>query len=421
MKDEATLRILWLKTELLHPIDKGGKIRTYGMLRELKREHRITYLTLDNGSEAEDAVERASEYCHELIRVPHRSRRKHSPGFYGELALNLLSPLPYFLQKYRSREMESAIERLLDRGPFDLLVSDFLVPAVNLPAEVRCPTLLFQHNVEAVIWRRHYEVATNPVRKAYFRNQWRQTRRAEARLCKRFDRVVAVSDRDRFALERDYGLEEVATVETGVDTEYFSPSRRGRPRPGNIVFTGSMDWLPNEDGILWFASKVLPRIRLELPEATLTVVGRDPTAAIRELGRNDPCVTVTGSVPDIRPYVETGALYVVPLRIGGGTRLKIFEAMALETPVVSTSVGAEGLPVHPGRELRIADGAEDFAVAVVELLRDPDQALKMARVAAQRVRREFGWARIAASFAHVCREVAGAQVREESPTIVESA
>lgn len=400
------MRILWLKTELLHPVDKGGKIRTYHMLRELKRDHRITYLTLDDGSAGEDAARRAAEYCHDLIRIPHRTRRKPSAGFYAELALNLASPLPYFLTRYRSGPMREAIEHQVASGFHDLTVCDFLVPAVNLPGRVPRPSILFQHNVEAVIWRRHYEVARNGIKRAYLREQWRKARRAEGRLCRRFDRVVAVSDRDRSTMEHDYNLSDIATVGTGVDTEYFTPRGTVRPRPGSIVFTGSMDWLPNEDGILWFARDILPRVRARVPEASLTVVGRDPTPSIRRLGRNDPCVTVTGRVPDIRPHLEESAVYVVPLRIAGGSRLKIFEAMAMQRPVVSTTVGAEGLPVRHGEQLLIADGAETFAEAVVTLLLDPARASALAAAAAERVRREFGWGAIGAAFAEICEAVA---------------
>src|SRR5438105_9918758 len=147
------MRILWLKTELLHPVDKGGKIRTYQMLKELKREHHITYLTLDNGTDAE-ARGLAEEYCHELISVPYHAREKFTSGFYAELGMNLLSSLPYAIVKYRSEEMERKVLELTAQNSFDVLVCDFLAPAINVPNNLSCRSVLFQHNVEALIWRR---------------------------------------------------------------------------------------------------------------------------------------------------------------------------------------------------------------------------------------------------------------------------
>src|SRR5690349_5902620 len=148
------MRILWLKTELLHPVDKGGKIRTYNMLKELKRDHHITYLTLDEISADETARQQATEYCHDLICVPHRQREKFSAGFYAELVANLASRLPYAIKKYTSTEMRNAVVKLVQAGSVDVVICDFLAPAINVPRNLSCPTVLFQHNVEAMIWKR---------------------------------------------------------------------------------------------------------------------------------------------------------------------------------------------------------------------------------------------------------------------------
>jgi glycosyltransferase involved in cell wall biosynthesis len=400
------LRILWLKTELLHPVDKGGKIRTYYMLKELKREHHITYLTLDDGSAAPDAREQASEYCHELVCVPHRTSPKFSAGFYIELTRNLISPLPYFMQKYKSAEMRKAIADRIVNGRPDVLVCDFLVPSINVPAALPLPSVLFQHNVEAMIWQRHYEVQTNPLRKAYLRNQWHKTQSYERAECRRYDRIVAVSADDRLTMEQEYGLADVADIPTGVDTEYFRPSGKVSPEPNHLVFTGSMDWLPNEDCIRYFTAQILPLIRQSIPDIKLTVVGRNPFPGLIELGKRDPAIMVTGRVDDVRPYIERAAAYVIPLRIGGGTRLKVYEAMAMERPLISTSVGAEGLPLSDGEELLLADTPDDFAAAVVRVLRDRSLAQRLGARAAATVRERFGWDRVAARFAEICRQAA---------------
>jgi len=170
------LRIVWLKTELLHPVDKGGKIRSYNMLKELKRSCHITYLTLDDGTAEANARELATEYCHELVTIPHRVREKFTPGFYVDLVVNLTSELPYAIKKYESPGMRDEIARRVRDARFDVLVCDFLAPAVNVPRGIQCPSVLFQHNVEAMIWKRHYEVQTNAAKKSYLLRQWQKMR-----------------------------------------------------------------------------------------------------------------------------------------------------------------------------------------------------------------------------------------------------
>ena len=404
------MRILWLKTELLHPVDKGGKIRTYHMLKALRREHHVTYLTLDDGSAAKDAPALATEYAHELVRVPHSVRAKFSAGFYAELASNLVSPLPYFMKKYESKGMRREIEARARAGEFDVLVCDFLQPSVNVPDRLPFATVLFQHNVEAMIWKRHYEVQRNPLKKAYLYGQWRKSFAYERRACRRFDMVVAVSREDAETMRSDYDVECVADVPTGVDTDYFRPGAHGNghdagangQRAHNLVFTGSMDWLPNEDAIQFFTREIMPIVRRSVPDVTLTVVGRKPYASLLELSKRDSSIIVTGRVEDVRPFMEQAAAYVVPIRVGGGTRLKIYEAMAMERPIVSTTIGAEGLPVRNESHLLLADTPQAFAAAVVRVLTDKKLARTLSESAAQLVREEFGWGKVAAAFADIC-------------------
>lgn len=399
------MRILWLKTELLHPVDKGGKIRTYQMLRAINRQHPITYLTLDDGSAAPDARERAFEYATRVDVVPFRVAARGTPRFFAELATNLLSPLPYSLQRYRVTAFAERVRAHVAAGGVDLVVCDFLTPWVNLPADVASlgvPVVLFQHNVEAEIWRRHAEVATNAVSRRYFALQWQRTASFERAACRAAGHVVAVSDHDASLFRERYRVHSVSAVPTGVDIEYFDPAPFGSRVPGRLVFTGSMDWMPNADGITWFTEQVWPRVRAARPDATFAVVGRNPPAAVRALATAGSGIEVTGSVPDVRPYLGTGSAFVVPLRIGGGTRLKIYEAMAMACPVVSTAIGAEGLPVRPDEHLRLADDAAGFARHCVELLDDASAATAMAERAASYVRANFGWDAVAEHFVASC-------------------
>jgi|SRR5687768_2387422 len=399
------MKILWLKTELLHPVDKGGKIRTYHLLKQLKSAHHITYLTLDDGSAPAEAAEQASEYCHELIRIPHVTREKFSTGFYGELALNMASSLPYAIRKYKSPAMTAAIRELVAKNDYDVIICDFLAPAVNLPRGLQCPVVLFQHNVEAAIWKRHYEVQKNTAKRIYLSWQWLKMQRFEGSICRRVDRVIAVSDADAETMQKDYRIEKVYPIPTGVDVEFFRPNAAATPAPNSLVFTGSMDWLPNEDGINYFNDEILPLIKKSIPGVTLTIVGRNPSRKLLELAQRDSSIIVTGRVDDVRPYMERAAAYIVPLRIGGGTRLKIYEAMAMEKPTISTTVGAEGLPLRDGVELLLANDPRAFADAVLKVLTDANFAAQLSKNAAQLVRQNFGWDRVSAIMAELCEAV----------------
>jgi glycosyltransferase involved in cell wall biosynthesis len=218
-------------------------------------------------------------------------------------------------------------------------------------------------------------------------------RRFEGQVLRRFDHILAVSETDRETLVRLYPLARalpISVIPTGVDTEYFVPAGHAVAGPPNLVFTGSMDWLPNVDGVRFFCRDILPSIREVAPDTTFTIVGRSPTADVRRLG-DEPGVEVTGRVDDIRPFLDRATVYVVPLRIGGGTRLKIFEAMSAGKAVVSTTIGAEGLPVENGRHVLLADTPETFAATVVDLVRDAAARHELERNARALVTERYDW------------------------------
>jgi polysaccharide biosynthesis protein PslH len=388
------MKILWLNPGLLLPLDKGGKLRTWHLMRHLARRHQITFLSFADPDAPEADRAGMSEVCAELVTVPRRDPTKGSLTFLLDAASHLVRRLPYAVGKYRSAKLNSRLVNLLATGDFDLVVCDFLAPVANVPARLPCPSVLFTHNVEAEIWRRHAETAHSPLRKALLSAQWRRTVRFEREAVRRFDLVLAVSDTDRRTLLQAYGplRQAVHVVPTGVDTAYFADVT-GPVRPRHMVFTGSMDWLPNEDAMLYFVHDVLPLIRREEPDATLAIVGRAPTPAIVKLG-SEYGVEVTGRVEDVRPHVAAGAVYIVPLRIGGGTRLKIFEAMAMGKPVVSTTIGAEGLPITPGADVLIADSPGTFADGVVRLFRSEEERTRVGEAGRRLVAEQYDWSAV---------------------------
>lgn len=393
------MKILWLNAGLLLPLDKGGKLRTWHVLGHLARQHEITYLSFsDDGQTAADR-DGMREVCARLETVPRAGAAKGTARFYMNAARYLLEPVPYAVANYGSAAYAARVRSLLAETKFDAVVCDFLPPVVNLPATLPCPSILFTHNVEAEIWRRHAENAANPISKILMTQQWRRMLRFEERALARFDLVLAVSDADRQTFQQLYpdALHAPAhVVQTGVDTAYFAPAESA-VRRAHLVFTGSMDWLPNEDGMLYFVREILPLVRDAEPEATLSIIGRAPTPAVTRLAEAAG-IEVTGRVDDVRPHVAAGAVYVVPLRIGGGTRLKIFEAMAMGKAVVSTTIGAEGLPVSSGQNVVIADEPARFAQAVVHLIRDTADRRRIEREARALVVEHYDWSAVSQDF-----------------------
>jgi glycosyltransferase involved in cell wall biosynthesis len=193
-------------------------------------------------------------------------------------------------------------------------------------------------------------------------------------------------------------------IPTGVDLEYFRPEP-GNEQPYTLVFTGAMDWLANQDAICYFVDEILPLVREQVPETDLWVVGRNPSERVRSLAEKKNGITVTGEVEDVRPYVRDAAVYIVPLRVGGGTRLKIFEAMAMGKAVVSTSIGAEGLPVRDGENILLADERQDFAQKIVNLLRDPATRNRLGQAGRRLVESEYSWRAVAGRFDSMLQRV----------------
>ena len=401
------MNILWLKTELLHPLDEDVRMRSYHILRELNREHAVIYLTLDDGHAAAEAAARATEYCTELVRVPMRPPAKRSLASYRDLARSFSSSLPYAVGKYRSAAMQQKIAEIVRDKSIDVAVCDSLVATVNVPTALPVPTILFQHKVEAIGCHRPAS-ASDPFRKRYFQQQGYRMYAFERSQCRRFDHVIAVSPEDFAWFTVDYGVQHASYIPGGVDTTFFRPASAARAEPRHLVFTGSMDRISNEDAASYFMTAILPRVRDVASDVKLTIIGRDPTPRVQTLARLHSCVHVTGTVADIRPYLERATVVVVPLRIGGGTRSEIFEAMAMEKPIVSTTVGVDGLPVSDNEHLLIADTAEQLASAVTRLLDNPVFAKELGRRAASLVRSKFAWSQVATRFADACDQVIAA-------------
>jgi glycosyltransferase involved in cell wall biosynthesis len=385
------LHVAVVDEELPYPPTSGKRIRTLNLLRRLAPRHRITYLCHRNADPEE--ARRAAEYFAGLgvrtVAVERAVPPRSGPRFYARLAANLLSPLPYSVTSHTSEALRQALRAHAAAHPVDLWHCEWTPYAEALRA-VPGRRLVMAHNVESVIWRRYHETEANPLRRWYVKRQWRKFVRFERRAVGEATVTVAVSDLDAERFRREFGAREVALVENGVDTSYFRP-QPGPRDPAKMLFLGSLDWRPNLDGVGLLLGRVFPAVRAALPAARLCLVGRNPPAALRRQAAATAGVELHADVPDVRPFLAGCGALVVPLRIGGGSRLKILEALATATPVVSTRVGAEGLALEPGRHLTVVEEIEGLADAILAAARDPAAAAEQAARGRQQVLRLYDW------------------------------
>lgn len=396
------MRILWVKVGGLWPLNTGGRLRSFHVLSELSRRHRVTLLTTHGPGEDPQGLAAHLPRCESVLSLPYAIPKLGTGRFALALLRSWFSPLPVDLSKFRVAALSKMVRERLGAGQADLCVADFLSATPNVPLASPVPVVFFAHNVEHMIWKRLSQIENRPLRRIALKLEWRKMRRYEAKTCARANLTLSVSDKDRELLALAAPGARLCTIPTGVDTSYFTPNGTRETR-AHLVFTGSMDWHPNEDAVLYFMNAILPRVRNEVPEVSFSVVGRSPTprllAAAREGG-----VKITGTVDDIRPYVSEAAVYIVPIRVGGGTRLKIFEALAMGKAVVATTVGAEGLPLVPGEHFIQADDPSEFARAVISLIRDARRRKTLGLAGRRLVEQRYSWTQVAREFEAGCEE-----------------
>lgn len=398
------MKILWVKAGGLVPPDIGGKIRSYSIVKELAKTHEVTLFNFYAAHQS-DVHSGLKGMFDQVINLPLPIATNRGLGELINFARNIFSSAPHTVSKYCRPEVKARMRELLASQKFDVIICDFVVAAAAIPWEVACPKVIFTHNVEALIWKRHFEVSRNPVWKMASWGEYQKMVRFEKHYLNKSEHVLTVSESDKDFFSDFLDRSKMTVISTGVDTEYFRPDT-GSEQPNSLVFTGSMDWMPNEDGVLYFLHSILPLIRREIPEITFTIVGRKPSEKLRAAAASEPGVHVTGTVDDIRPYVREGSVYIVPLRIGSGTRLKIFEAMAMGKAIVSTTLGAEGLPIRDGVDILIEDRPEEFSRRVCALLSDRQERRRLGSAACQLVEQHYSWSSVAAEFDDVLRRVA---------------
>ncbi len=403
------MKLLLLTPQLPYPPHQGTTIRNFNIIKHLAPRHAITLVSFGTAQELAHA-EPLRALCQRIEIAPYPTRSLVQRAW-----TTLTSPLPDMAWRLKSDAMHVLVERVLREEPFEIVqIEGIEMARYAMPPKTQNSNLKIifdDHNAEYVLQRTAFESdARNPKRwhaALYSLIQWKKLERYERTVCHYAHHIVACSQTDAQLLSTLTPTltphSSLSIIPNGVDTEYFVPSEAVCAKPNaefGMVFVGKMDFRPNIDAMTWFVDDILPRIRSELPLAHLVIVGQKPVPRIQALAPK-PGVAITGWVPDTRPFVADAAVYVVPLRMGSGTRLKVLEAMAMGKAIVSTTRGAEGIAYTPNHHLIIADTSDAFARAVIELLRNPARRRELGRNARALVESKYDWRAIIPQFEHV--------------------
>ncbi|VTR97683.1 glycosyltransferase [Tuwongella immobilis] len=390
------LHIAMLDEELPYPLTSGKRIRSFNLLRRLAMRHRLTWVAHRNAdaSEVDDAARVMQQYGIRTIVVDRVVPPKSGLGFYARLAWNLTSPFPYSVTSHRSPQLVAAMQQLASEDPVDLWQCEwtpYLASIRDAFGEQLPPTVVMAQNVESLIWKRMAEAESNPAKRWYIREQYRKFDRFEKWAYSQAAMSVAVSDEDATLMRTRYAGRQVAVVDNGVDVAFFQPGPLTERDPYRLLFLGSLDWRPNVDAIQVLLEQVFPAVLAQEPRARLEIVGRQPSPQLRQQVAGMAGVSLFADVADVRPYLARAGRLVVPLRIGGGSRLKILESLATSTPVVTTKVGVEGLHLEDQQHVTVADTPQAMATAIVAGMRSTKALQLQAARGRQRVLERYDW------------------------------
>ncbi len=385
------MNILFLAPRLPYPADTGGKIRTLNILKQLAKWAEVTVVCFSFEKDDPTFARQLEKEIQVTIKLI-----AHEPiPFLKKVETVLWAKQPFSIAKYNSAKMHQHIKELITAASIDLVHIDHLHMAHYLEDCYSIPCVIDEHNVEYRILERCVPVEKNIIKRSLFNHQAQKMKIFETQALQGAKIFLAVSEDDNRSLNiLNPFAHKGEVIPNGVDTDFFNPQWTSTATSASLphlVFTGSMDWLPNEDAVIYFCKDILPLILKENPEVKFYVVGKSPSAAILHLAQNDPRIVVTGRVDDVRPLMDQAQVFVVPLRIGGGTRLKILEAMAMQKPVVSTTIGAEGIAHTPNKNILLADTPENFALHVLKLFKDSKQRQQIAQEGRELVCSSYDW------------------------------
>jgi len=381
----SSVNLLYLCHRIPYPPDKGDKIRSYHQIRTLAERHDLHLVTF--ADERRDLQHReAIETLCRSVEIVYRDRRMSL----ARAGIAVATGEALSVAAFRSSALRRCVEAVLEREPIDAAIVFSSAMAQYLPGPVSVPLVLDMVDVDSEKWRAYGETLGAP-RSWIYRLEWKRLARFEDRVGNDCDHCVVATAAEALLLEGRI-RRPVSVVPNGVDLDYFRPTdrTRGRHEAPAVVFVGMMDYHPNEDAVSFFSREVLPAVRASIPGTTFTIVGRNPTARVRELARL-PGVRVAGGVPDVRPYVAEADLTVAPFRIARGIQNKVLESMAMGRPVVGTALAFQGLSATESDGVRVVDDPQGLAREALALLKDPALAQRCGTQARAFVEREHRW------------------------------
>ncbi|NWG16306.1 MAG: glycosyltransferase [Chloroflexi bacterium] len=382
------MRVLLLTQVLPYPPDSGPKVKTYYVLKYLAQQHDVTLVSFVRDSDKPEYIRHLESLCERVVTVPMSRSPVRDLGF---LFKSLTGGQPWMMLRDERPEMRAALRDLAATTHFDVVHADQLNMGQYALPFTGSRKVLDLHNALWVLYKRLAETLppTKPMKYILLRD-WRLLRRYEGALCRAFDAVTAVSQEDRAALIEAGARDDIAVIPIAIDTDEQAFIQR-QPSGPHIVHIGTMYWPPNIDGITWFLDEIYPRIKQQVPDVRCTLIGARPPASIVERSQRDPSLTVTGYVEDPLPYLRDSSMMIVPLRAGGGMRVKILNALSQGIPMVSTTVGCEGIAVENDRDILIADAPQPFAAACVRLLADADLNARITRAGRQTAEQQYDY------------------------------
>lgn len=378
------MKILHLVPYIPTPPNFGGALRIYHILNHLHDNHEVTVAGFGTTGDMDQFVETFPELKHKthLLSRPWRNRFRRFIQFYS-----LLTDHSFWYNQVSSNTLQDRVNRLISRHDFDLIQAEFPTMARFIP-DCDAVKVLDAHNVEYDNFRRMARMASSDLKQLFYQREYEKFYEEEIEICNRQDAIFTTSGRDKEMLDNDTPGIPKYVIPNGVDMSYFRPSDQ-KPEPYSLVFTGMMGYVPNYEGMVFFLDEILPLIREVIPEIKVYIVGKNPPDAFQK--REDENVVVTGFVEDVRPFVWRSSVFIVPLNMGGGTRLKVLEALAMKKPVVTTGIGCEGIDVEDGVSAMIDDNPQAFANSVIRLLREQALREKVCENGYELVREKYRW------------------------------
>lgn len=386
---EQSMNILFLSTENPYPPDHGHHIRTYNILRRLARNNDIFFIGFAKQKEELKYNKNLQEFC-KTVDVFLLPQGMFKWRLYRSLFLNFFSRIPYSAKRFLHNEAKEKIRFIIEKYNIDLVHCDMLHLGVYYNEIRSLPKVITNHNVESLRAYRWFKVEKNPLFKFYLYLQYIKLYYLEKKICPKFDKCAVVSNYDKEVLLRMCGKDNFIIIPNGVDSEYFEPNN-GKIVAKSLIWTGGMNGPYNRDAVDYFLEEIFPLIQLKIPEVQVYFVGKSPTANLVEKARRDPNIKIEGYVEDVRPFVDKAAVFFAPIRSGSGTKIKILNALSQAKPVVTTSVGAEGIDITENENIMIADDPHQFAEKTVYLLENPDFAKKMGQKGRKLIEEKYDW------------------------------